>query len=284
MAGVKILTDSTADLDKKTREHYNIHMIPLTVYFGEKSYKDGIEMLPDEFYKELRSNPNHPKTSQPTPEDFKTKYEELLKDSSDVISLHISSKMSGTYQSAHIAKKELNTDKIHIIDSEYVAFLLGRIGIECAQAANQGKSANEIIELISRIKSNMYLYFIVDTLDYLQKGGRIGKASALIGGLLNIKPILQVKDGLVTPYEKKRGTKKALFRMTELLAEFLEKHKNASPVVVLAHADAPELMNQFTTQLNQVYDCSKTEVYPIGSVVGAHVGPGALAIGFYITP
>ncbi len=281
MAKIKILTDSTSDLDKGTREKNNIHMIPLNVYFGEKSYKDGIDILPEEFYKELQTNPDHPKTSQPTPEDFKTKYEELLKDNNEVISIHLSSKMSGTIQSANIAKKELNTDKIHIIDSEIITHLLGLITIECSKAAEKGMKAKEIVEMVTRIKSDMHLYFVVDTLEFLQKGGRIGKASAIIGGLLNIKPILQVKDGEVCPFEKIRGTKKALARMTELLSNYLEKHKGDEIKVALAHAAGPELLNQLTDRLNKVYDCSKATIGQIGPVVGAHAGPGALAICFY---
>ena len=281
MSKIEILTDSTSDLDKGTREKYDIHMIPLNVYFGEKSYKDGVEIMPEEFYKELQTSPIHPKTSQPTPGEFKTKYRELLKGGKEVISIHISSKMSGTIQSANIAKNELNTDKIHIVDSEYVALLLGMITIECSKAAEKGMKAKEIIELISRIKSDMHLYFIVDTLEYLQKGGRIGKASAIIGGLLNIKPILQVEDGEVSPFEKKRGTKKALARMIELFSNYLEKHKKEDIRVALAHSSARDLLGQLTDRLNNIYDCSKAMIFQIGPVVGTHVGPGALAICFY---
>ncbi len=282
MNKIKICTDSTSDLDNEALKKYNINMVPLSVHFGQKSYKDKIDLSTEEFYKMLQSDPDHPKTSQPTPEDFKNKYTELLKDGSEVISIHLASKMSGTIQSAFMAKNELKTDKIHIVDSGYVAFILGMITIESSIAVEKGKSISEILNMIEKIKKKINLYFIVDTLEYLQKGGRIGKAAALIGGLLNIKPILTIKDGEVMPFEKIRGTKKVFFRLTGLLKDYVDKNPG-NIKLGLAHASALKSLQELKENLNNVFDCSNAFISEIGPVVGSHTGPGTLAICFYPT-
>ena len=281
MANIKILVDSTCDLSKDILKENDIHTIPLTVHFGDEEYKDGIDLTPVEFYKMLQSNPHHPKTSQPTPEDFKMKYNELLADGSEIISIHLSSKMSGTIQSANMAKKELQSDRIHIIDSEFVSAIFGMIAIECAKAVKQGKSVTEIIQLINTLKSSMNIYFIVDTLEYLQKGGRIGKASAIIGGLLNIKPILTIKEGQVCPFEKIRGTKKVFERLTSLVEDFKNKNESTGIELAFAHASDEALLQKLVDSVNNVYNCSDLLITEIGPVVGTHVGPGTLAVCFY---
>ncbi len=279
MNKIKICTDSTSDLDKETLKKYNINMVPLSVHFGERSYKDKIDLSTEEFYKMLQTDPDHPKTSQPTPENFKAKYLELLEDGSEVISIHLASKMSGTIQSATMAKNELKTDKVHIVDSGYVAFILGMMAIESSIAVEKGKSISEILDMIEKIKKNMNVYFIVDTLEYLQKGGRIGKAAALIGGLLNIKPILTIKDGEVTPFEKIRGTKKVFNRLTGLFKDFINKNPG-NIKLGLAHASAFESLQEFKKKLSNVFDCSDVVISEIGPVVGSHAGPGTLAVCF----
>jgi DegV family protein with EDD domain len=281
---IKILADSTCDLNEEIRKQHDIHMIPLNVHFGEAAYKDNVNLTPTAFYDMLKTNPVHPKTSQPTPEDFKTKYSELLSDGSEVISLHISSKMSGTVQSAEMAKKELDSDRIHIVDSEFVTMGLGFMAMECSRARDAGKSAAEILDMVEKLKKEMRLYFIVDTLEYLQKGGRIGKASAIIGGLLNIKPILTIKDGQVTPFEKVRGSSKVFSRMSAIFADACKQTGPADITLGFAHAAGAELLEQLKAKISETFDCSNSLVTEIGPVVGTHAGPGSLLICYYKKP
>lgn len=278
---IKILTDSTCDLDQSALKKHDIYMIPLNVHFGERSFKDGIDLLPGEFYRMLKTDPNHPKTSQPSPEDFKAVYKKLLEDGSAVISIHLSSKMSGTIQSANIAKNELQNERIHIIDSGYVSFILGLMAVECSEAVKKGKSISEIFDMIEEIKKRMQIYFIVDTLEYLHKGGRIGRASVLIGGLLKIKPILTIKEGQVCPFEKIRGMNKVFERLYGLFADFISKNDLKKIKTGFAHADSPELLQQFKDKISEVYDSSNALITNIGPVVGSHAGPGTLGICFY---
>lgn len=281
MSKIKILTDSTSDLNTDISKKHNIHVIPLNVHFGDTTYRDGVDFTPESFYKMLKDNSINPKTSQPSPEDFKAIYIELLKAGDEVISIHISSKMSGTVQSANIAKKELNSNRIHIIDSGYVSVPLGLMAIECSQAAAEGMSISDICGIIEKLKREMHVYFIVDTLDYLQKGGRIGKASAIIGGLLNIKPILTIKDGYVSPFEKIRGSRKAFDRLYSIFTDFLSKNTPEDVNLGLAHASNLELLQLLKDKISNVYETSSAFITEIGPVVGTHSGPGTLAICFY---
>ena len=281
MGSIKIVTDSTSDLSAEELQKHDIHMVPLNIHFRDKTFKDGIDLTPDSFYAMLTSDPEHPKTSQPSPADFKQKYEELLADGSVIVSIHISSKMSGTWQSATMAKNELNSDKIHIIDSGFVSIALGLMAVECARARDEGKSVQDILAMVETVKSHMRVYFIVDTLEFLQKGGRIGKASAIIGGLLNIKPILMIKDGEVCPYEKVRGAGKVFIKMGRIFAGYKKENEGREIKLGFAHAAAADHVEKLSREANKTYDVSSAFITEIGPVVGAHAGPGTLAMCFY---
>lgn len=278
---IRIVTDSTSDLTAEQYKQYGITVVPLNVHFGEESYKDKVNLTPDNFYSLLKANPHHPKTSQPTPEDFKKVYAELLSDGSNIISLHLSSKMSGTLQSAKLAKKELDSEHIHIIDSELVSLPLGLLAIECAKARDEGKNIEEILPFVEKLKREIKIYFIVDTLDYLQKGGRIGRAQAIIGGLLHIKPLLTVIGGMVAPFEKIRGSNKILERLNNIFSEYLKTKDPSRVVLGFAHAGQTELLGQLKDKISSYFDTSQSIISDIGPVVGAHAGPGTLALTFY---
>lgn len=282
MASVVLVTDSTADIPRATRERLGIEMVPLKVNFGEESYLDNIELEPAEFYKKLAGFGKLATSSQPSPADFHEVYQRLTDAGHEVISIQLSSAMSGTYQSATIAKSMLDDDSaVTIVDSKSASFGYGHIVVRAAELAQAGASKADILAELERMRSELRLYFLVDTLEYLQKGGRIGKASAVLGSLLNIKPILSIdKEGVVYPFDKARGQKRAMARIAEVLESDL-KTRPLSLVVATTpgYTDgAVEMAELLKSKLN-VKEYAETE---IGPVIGAHAGPGT--IGIFIFP
>lgn len=274
MRKIKIVTDSTADLPKELVEQYAISVVPLKVHMEDQVYRDGIDISPSEFYIKLREAENLPTTSQPSPGEFKEIYENLGEDGSTIISIHLSSKFSGTYQSAILAKQMLDNLDITVIDSETTALALGLIVLNTAKATKEGKTKDEVIELARRLMGNSKIYFAVDTLEYLQKGGRIGAAQALMGSLLNIKPILTIADGLVTPVEKVRGQKKAFDRLVQLAAEQFSDNVQ----VAFIHGDNLAGVNKLKAKVAAKYGVQDFLISEVGPVVGTHVGPGVVAV------
>lgn len=279
LARIKLVTDSTADIPLETRQALGIEMVPLKVHFGEETYLDGITLDSAEFYKKLAAFPGLPTTSQPSPIDFYQLYKELASEpGTQIISIHLSSAFSGTYQSAVLAKSMLEQEQevdITIIDSRTATYGIGLLVVAAAEAARAGKGRDEIVELVYRLRKETSLYFLVDTLEYLQKGGRIGKASAVLGSLLNIKPILSVDDdGEVTAVDKVRGQKRAMQRIVELL-----KERHQGPVkATIAHADALERAQELRALIQEHFDLKELQFTSIGPVIGAHTGGGTLGV------
>ncbi|WP_373229936.1 DegV family protein [Cohnella sp.] len=284
MASIVLVTDSTADIPLEIRKKLGISMVPLKVNFGDQTYLDNITLQPGQFYEKLTSFNGHATTSQPSPADFYEVYKKLTDEGHSVISIELSAAMSGTYQAATIAKSMLEAESnvdITVIDSKSASYGYGRMVVLAAEMAKAGASKEEIIAEVHRLRKELRLYFLVDTLEYLQKGGRIGKASAVLGSLLNIKPILSVDDeGTVFPLEKVRGQKRAMARIAELLeTDFHDKPVNltvaSTPGYIAGVSEITELLRK---QLN-VRQFQETEV---GPVVGTHAGPGT--IGIFVTP
>ncbi len=283
MGNVRIVTDSTADIPREIREKYGITMIPLKVLFGEDTYLDAIDITTDQFYEKLKSSAILPTTSQPSPVEFSDVYEQLLAEdpTAPIISIHLASVLSGTYQSATIAQSMIDAEhaNITVIDSKSASFGNGMQVVLAAKLAQEGASVEEIVAAIEERQRNSEVFFLVDTLEYLQKGGRIGKASALIGSLLNIKPILSLEDtGGVYSVDKARGSKKAIAKIIDLLKA---AYGDAEVNLVVAWADedstAKELEARVTAELN-VKEINYTSV---GSVIGTHTGPGISAVFMY---
>lgn len=281
MSQVKIVTDSTADLPLSLVKELEITVIPLKVLFGEMVYREGVDLTPKEFYEKLRESEKLPTTSQPSPAEFKEVFDSLTADGSSLISIHISSNMSGTYQAALIAKNALPDRDITVIDSKLVSMALGLVVIEAARAAKAGKSKSEIIDIVDKVMNKVITYFVVDTLEYLQKGGRIGKAQALLGTVLNIKPILTLHDGFVASLEKVRGKGKALERILELARKFSDEHEDREIRCALVHADVLDETIAFHKRLISELKCSEHIISDIGAVVGTHAGPGTIALFLY---
>lgn len=274
---VRIVTDSTADLPAEIVTRYGITVVPLQVLFGAESFRDGVDIHPELFYRKLREAKELPTTSQPSPTEFAAVYRELARDGSPVVSLHLSLELSGTYQSARIGAAGVDGADITVIDTRSASIGLGLIVLEAAKAAQAGKSKEEIIFLLERLIAGSHLLLVVDTLEYLQKGGRIGKAQALLGSLLSIKPILILRDGVVTPLEKVRGQAKALTLLAELAAA--EVSPDDRVIVSVAHAAAPEAAEALKTKIKPLFpNLAAIFTNEVGPVIGTHVGPGTLGI------
>lgn len=279
MGRIKIVTDSTADLTPALINEWGITVIPLKVLFGDKVYQEGIDLTTKEFYEKLATATKLPSTSQPSPGEFENLYRELTEDGSSVISIHISASMSGTIQSAMIARNNLPDRDITVIDSRVVSMALGLVVLAAARAVREGKSKEEVIARIHNVMEKVTTYFVVDSLENLQKGGRIGKAAALVGTVLNIKPILTISEGVIAPFEKIRGKGKALERIAELAREYSQHHKTMH--CALVHGNTLEEAVKFHQKLLSSINNCEFVICEIGAVVGTHAGPGTIAFFFY---
>lgn len=279
MTHIRIVTDSTADIPLALRQELNIEMVPLKIHFGEEQFLDAVTLKSEEFYPKLTSSPHFPRTSQPSPAEFLSLYQSLLEEpNTEIISIHLSSALSGTYQSALLASTMLEESpgKVHVVDSRTASYGIGALVVAAAKAAKAGQSSAEIIELVHKIRANFYIYFLVDTLEFLQKGGRIGKASALFGSLLNIKPILSMDDeGEVAAVDKVRGQKKAIARILELLAADVPNRR--IPSIHIAHANNLEGAQLLRDVITQQFEVQHVDYITLGPVIGAHAGPGTIA-------
>ncbi|RIX49918.1 DegV family protein [Paenibacillus nanensis] len=282
MGNVRIVTDSTSDIPAEVRERLGITMVPLKVVFGEETFSDAVTITPEQFYERLRTTQELPTTSQPSPADFLEAYERLIDEDSDspIISFHLASVLSGSYQAGTIAASMVErAADITIVDCKSASYGSGLQVVRAAELAQAGESKERILEEVQRLRSNMGLYFLVDSLDNLQKGGRIGRASALIGSILNIKPILSLdQDGGVYSVDKVRGSKKAMGRIAELLkAEFGD-----SPVaLVIAKTDNVEAAEELGERVKNELNVKEIIHTTVGSVIGTHAGPGTCAVFVY---
>ena len=270
-----IVLDSTADFPEAPERFPNWRVVPLYVRFGDESYRDYVELAPPEFYARLRTAAELPTTSQPTPGDFLATYQELGA-YERIYSLHISSALSGTYQSATIAASELG-DKVRTVDSESASAAIAMLGLAIQRRLERGTTDEEIGELVGRYREGAHLIFTVDTLEFLRKGGRIGRASAWAGELLHVKPILTIRREVV-PLKRVRGNQKA---MREFVSEFTSTTTDSPRLKVgIAHADAPDRAEQLRKMVRAERPQADIEVVTtLGAVVGTHAGPGT--VGFF---
>jgi DegV family protein with EDD domain len=274
-ANTAIVVDSTADFPEAPERFPNWRVVPLYVLFGDQSYRDYVELSPEEFYARLRTAERLPTTSQPTPGDFLAAYE-TLSEYERVYSLHISAALSGTYQSARTAAAELG-DKVRVVDSESASAAIAMLGLAIQRRLDQGTTDEEIDALIARYKERAGLIFTVDTLEFLRRGGRIGRASAWAGELLHVKPILKLKREVV-PVKRVRGNRKA---MQEFVSAFTSSSSDVPTLRVgIAHADAPERAEQLRKMVRVERPRAEIElVTTLGAVLGTHAGPGT--VGFF---
>ena len=281
MARIHVVTDSGSDLPKDVRERFGISVVPLTIQFGDDIYRDGVDMQVDEFYERLRTGDTLPSTCQPSPADFVKVYESIAEAGDTIISVHLSSKLSGTYQSSVLAASMLPDIDIVSIDTLSASMGIGLAAIAAAEAVKQEKPKDEVIAITERAVEQLGVYFMVDTLEFLKRNGRIGRASALMGTLLNIKPILTLQDGVVTPFEKARGKAKALKRISEAIAQYSEEHTGKKLRFGITHAAALDDAEKIAAEIKEQFPVHDIVIGPIGPTIGVHVGPGTLAVLFY---
>jgi fatty acid kinase fatty acid binding subunit len=271
-----IVLDSTADFPQAHERFANWRMVPLYVRFGEESRRDYVELGPEEFYARLRTAPELPTTSQPTPGDFLATYEELAS-YERIYSLQISAKLSGTYQSARTAAESLG-DRVRVVDTGTASAAITILALAIQRRLERGTTDEEIDALVARYHGDANLLFTVDTLEFLQKGGRIGKAAAFAGNLLHIKPILTIRDGEVLPVKRVRGNQKAV---QEFARAFGEGSRDSPGLRIgIAHADAPEREQALRKLVSDLRPQAQLDVSTtLGAVVGTHAGPGT--VGFF---
>ena len=270
-----IVTDSVSDISPKIAKELDIKVVPLTVIFGTEQFLDGIELSNAEFFKKLETDPNHPSTSQPSPEAFVKTYEKLLKEGYEILSVHVSAKLSGTINSAEQAIKAIDTNKIKIIDTGSASMAQGLVAMSAARAAKNAKSLDELADIAESTSKKTTVYVAMDTMEFLKRGGRIGKARAMLGSILNIKPIITTNDGEIVPHSRARTIKKAISSMINDMGE-----KDQIIEVAVLHSTTPDLAKDVMTQINAQNLNNAGTITEIGPVVGTHAGPGCLAIAF----
>lgn len=279
--GVKILADSACDLPLEFYQENNVALIPLKVLIDENEYEDLRTIQPIEVYDSIRAG-NHPKTSQPSQLEFQKAFVELAKNNQQGIYIAFSSQLSGTYQTAVMVydqvKEEYPNIDLTIIDTKCASLGVGLCVREAARLANNNTSKDEIVRDVQFRSSHMEHLFTVEDLDYLAKGGRLSKASAFLGGLLNIKPLLNVEDGKLVPIEKIRGKKKLLNRIIEVMKQRGTDFE--SQVIGISHADDLTTANEMKEMFLQEFNPQEVIITSVGASIGSHTGPGTIAIFF----
>lgn len=276
---IAVMTDSTAYIPEDVRKEHNIHLVPLSVVFGEESYREEIDITTEEFYEKMRNAKELPTTSQPSIGVVTEKLEELAKEYDAVVSIHLSSGISGTYQAVVSAGEMVDSIKVYAYDSELSCMAQGFYTIEAAEMAKAGKSVEEILARLDEMKQSMRAYFMVDDLTNLHKGGRLSGAQALVGGLLQIKPVLHFVDKKIVPFEKIRTRKKAIQRIFGMLEEDAAKGKNLR--VVFIHGNDEPSAKELQEKFLEKYSETETYISYFGPVIGTHLGEGALGICWY---
>lgn len=274
-----VMTDSTAYIPKQLRESESIHMVPLSVVFGEVSYQEEMDLTTDEFYRMVKDAENLPKTSQPSIGNIIEKLEELAIDYDAVISVHLSSGISGTYQAVVSAGEMVEGITVYPFDSEISCLPQGFYALEAAKMARDNASPESIIDRLEEMKQHMRAYFMVDDLGHLQRGGRLNGAQVLIGSLLQVKPILHFVDKMIVPFEKIRTRKKALNRIIGLLEEDINKGKPLK--VAIIHGNCEEAALELKRELEGKYNLIDCHISYFGPVIGTHLGQGSIGIGWY---
>jgi fatty acid kinase fatty acid binding subunit len=280
---IKIVTDSSAHLPCEERQKHDITVVPLKAIFGTQVYRDEIDLSNEQFYHMLPHAKDHPTTSQPSAGEFIEVYRPLLDAGREIVSLHLPSKLSGTYASACAAKTELETQlkkavPLTIVDTPWLSMALGMLCIAAAQAAEAGKSRDEVVAIVNALIPKLNLIFVLDTLEYLRRGGRIGGARAMLGSMLNVKPMLQIENGLVEPLEQPRSRSKALKRLLQVM----EERADHQPMhVAVLHAMSLDDAARLEKEVRARFECKEFYTTEIGSVIGVHTGPNAVGLAFY---
>lgn len=277
---IKIVADTTSGLPHEMLKKLDIPLIPQIVCFGEDSYRDDTEIDTATFLQKLKSSPELPTTAAPPPQFYNPVFKQALKDGDQVIVIAPSAKVSGTVRSAEIAAQDFPNLTVHVVDTQTVAGNLASLVLLAHKWAHENMSADAIVKRLHEWIPRGRVYFLVDTLEYLQKGGRIGGAKALLGELLQVKPILCLHDGQAEPYEQQRTKRRALARLLEIIEEQCPKNSDANLCVM--QADAMEEAKKLAADLRDMLNLAVIPIYELPPAIVVHAGPGVMAVGFFV--
>jgi DegV family protein with EDD domain len=271
---IKIVTDSTADLPPQLAKELGITVVPVYVRFGDKVYRDRVDISEDEFYQRLLHDPIHLKTTQPSPQDFVDVYEDLAQEADGIISIHVSSKLSGTYNSALRGKELVEKEcPIEVIDSQVVTMGLGQLVIAANTIAESGKSLQQVVEEVKQMIPSIHVLGLLDTLKYLALGGRIGKVQALLGSVLSVKPMLTIKDGELVPAGQVRSRTKGIDRLFTFVKNAVDIHDLA-----VVYNTTPDEAQALVGRMGSIFPKERIRLARLGPALGVHAGPGILFV------
>lgn len=274
---IRIITDSLCDLTMDYAKEIDIDILPLTVRFGETDYKCGIDLKNEDFYDKLASDPNHPSTAAVNPYEFEELFRKYIEAGDEIVAILFSKYMSATFQSAQIAAQNIDSDNIHLIDCENGAMGQALLIETAVSFRDEGKSADEIANAITSLLPKTMTYIVVDSLEYLKRGGRISKSAALLGSLIKLHPVLQVVADGAKPIDKVKGKKSC---NAWLIQKLQEAPADTNYKLVIGHSNAPERAETFKKQLREAGIQNDIFTTCIGPVVGTHIGPNCLGIGY----
>jgi len=275
---IKIVTDSMADLPRSWVEQLRVRVVPLHVLFKDQSYRDGVDVTHEEYIRMLRQGFDEgvlPRTSHPSPADFLAAYEEVASqgETEAILSIHASSEISATYQSAVMAARQFEKVPVRVIDTRRVSMGEGLMVREAVRAVDSGEPLEAVVRRLEALEKRMRIHFTVATLDYLWKNGRIGRATAFVGGILQLKPVMSFEDGVVSPVERVRGRARSLERIAEIVAE---QTGGQGEWLGIVHADAADEAEALKEQILQRARFDEVMVTTLGATISSHAGPGAL--------
>ena len=276
---VIVITDSSAYIPVDASEGLNIEVIPLWLIWGDECFRDGVDIFPSKFYKRLEKSKTSPSTSQPSSKEFELLFQELAMRTDAIVNVLVSSKISGTIVSAQAAIPKIPEARIGIVDSLSSSMGLGFAVLAAARAAAAGNSFEDVVKAAEVMREKVHLLFVVDTLEYLHRGGRISGGKRLLGTVLNIKPILHFEEGEIRPLSQARTKKKALDLMLDIASERLDGKNMAEAAIV--EINTPEEAEEVELQVRSRFGTSRVYRAEVSPVVGTHVGPGAVGLAFY---
>jgi len=279
MARIRIVTDSTADLPEEIVQELSITVVPSIVRFGADALREGVDITSAEFYHRITVDPEHPSTSQPSPGEFVEAYQGIAAEADEIISIHVSSNLSGTIESATLAAgNEAVVTPVHVVDSLSVSMALGSLVVLAAERARDGVGVEAIVSELNDWIPRGRICFLLDTLEYLKRGGRIGAAQAFLGSLLKVKPILHIMNGVVEPLDRSRSVKKATDRMVRYLHD--EAGDGRLAYAGMLYSTDKELAMAIKDRIDAEFEVGRWYVTEVGAVIGAHTGPGAVGVAF----
>lgn len=274
---IRIITDSTSDIPLEDQKDLGIDIVSLSVIFDDKKYTDGVDLKKAEFYDMLGKAEHLPTTSQVNPDGFQDLFKGYIDAGDDIIGIFISSKLSGTYQSACIVQQTLSSDRIYVVDSKSATFGLALLVYEAIKQRDKGVPAKDIYDNLMQLRDKIEFYAVVDTLKYLKMGGRLSSSAAVLGGMLNIKPIVSLVDGEVKSPDKARGQNAAF----ALIAKKLEERApDKNHPIIFGHSNSPKIMNDFTKYISESQNVAPDSICEIGCVIGTHAGPGCVGLAY----